>query len=85
VSGIAATGGADRTERVPLAHSLDMVVGLIGGGVAIASALIASNANDARLMLGTLLAGIGFVYLGFAISDGRKSAIVIQAVSALVS
>jgi hypothetical protein len=35
VSGIAATGGADRTERVPLrAHSLDMVVGLIGGGVA---------------------------------------------------
>lgn len=43
----------------------------------------APNADDARLSLGTLLAGIGFVYLGFAVSDGRKSAIVIQAVSAL--
>jgi hypothetical protein len=31
-----------------------------------------------------LLAGIGFVYLGFAVSDGRKSAIMVQAVSALV-
>lgn len=61
-----------------------MVVGLVGGLVAIATALLLPNADDARLSLGTLLAGIGFVYLGFAVSDGRKSAIVVQAISALV-
>ena len=75
----------DRRERVPLrAHTPDMVVGLIGGAVAIGVALFAPNADDARMMFGTLLAGIGFVYLGFAVSDGRVSAIVIQAISALV-
>jgi hypothetical protein len=35
------------------------------------------------MMLGTLLAGIGFVYVGFAISEGRKAAILVQAISAL--
>jgi hypothetical protein len=61
-----------------------MVVGLLSGAVAIAAALVASNPDDARMMLGTLLAGIGFVYVGFAVSDGRVSAIIVQAISALV-
>jgi hypothetical protein len=60
-----------------------MVVGLLSGLVAIATALLAASAGDARLSLGTLLAGIGFVYVGFAVADGRKSAIVIQSISAL--
>jgi hypothetical protein len=72
-------------ERPQLqAHLPEIVVGLVGGLVAIATALFATSADDARMMLGTLLAGIGFVYLGFAVADGRRSAIVIQAISALV-
>ena len=65
-------------------YSPEMVVGLISGAFAIATALFASSADDARMMLGTLLAGIGFVYVGFAVSDGRVPAIVVQAISALV-
>ena len=85
MSGIAAA----RPEQEVVVHrplrtySPEMVVGLLSGAVAIAAALFASNADDARMMLGTLLAGIGFVYVGFAVSDGRVSAIVIQAISAL--
>jgi hypothetical protein len=62
MSGLAATAREDqRIERRPLrAHSLEMVVGLIGGLVAVATALFATSA------------------------DGRKSAIVVQSVSALV-
>jgi hypothetical protein len=71
--------------RPPLrTHLPEMALGVVGGLVAIATALLATTANDARLCLGALLAGIGFVYLGFAISDGRTSAILIQATSALV-
>jgi hypothetical protein len=86
VSGLAATGTPHESEQHrPLReHSPAMVIGVLSGGVAVVSALFASNADDARMMLGTLLAGIGFVYVGFAVSDGRKSAIVIQSISALV-
>jgi hypothetical protein len=84
VTGLAATE-REGVQRPPLrTHTPDMVVGLIGGTVAIVAVLFAPNADDARMMLGTLLAGIGFVYLGFAVSDGRVKAIVIQAISALV-
>jgi hypothetical protein len=84
VSGLAVTD-RDKSATPPFrTHTPDVVVGLIGGLVAIAAALFASDANDARLMLGTLLAGIGFVYVGFAVSDGRVPAIVIQAIAALV-
>jgi hypothetical protein len=84
VSGLAAAERDDAVRRPLRTHAPDMVVGLIGGAVAVAAALFASNADDARMMLGTLLAGIGFVYVGFAVSEGRVSAIVIQAISALV-
>jgi hypothetical protein len=81
----AAQPGHDIAARPPLrTHAPEMVVGVVGGLMAIATALFASSADDARLILGALLAGIGFVYLGFAISDGRTSAIVVQAASALV-
>lgn len=86
MSGLAATGGEQEVaaHRPLRSYSPEMVVGLVSGAVAVAAALFAPNADDARMMLGTLLAGIGFVYLGFAVSDGRVSAILIQAVSALV-
>jgi Family of unknown function (DUF6010) len=86
MSGFAATQpDAEAAARRPLrTHLPEMVVGLVAGLVAVATALFATSADDARLMLGTLLAGIGFVYLGFSIADGRRSAIVIQAISALV-
>jgi hypothetical protein len=84
MSGLAATD-RERPAAPPLrTHAPDMVVGLISGVVAITTALFASNSDDARMMLGTLLAGIGFVYIGFAVSDGRVRSIVIQAISALV-
>jgi uncharacterized protein DUF6010 len=71
--------------RPPLrAHLPEMAVGIVAGLVAIATGLLATSADDARLILGLLLAGIGFIYLGFAIADGRPSAILIQATSALV-
>jgi hypothetical protein len=66
---------ADRATPPFRTHTPDLVVGLIGGLVAVSAAFFASDANDARMMLGTLLAGIGFVYVGFAVSDGRVSAI----------
>jgi len=86
VSGLAATHpDQDVAARPPLrTHLPEMVVGLVAGLVAIGTALLATSADDARLCLGALLAGIGFVYVGFAIADGRTSAIVVQAASALV-
>lgn len=65
-------------------HFREIVIGLVGGAVLVASGLVASNADEARLYLGVWLAAIGFVYIGFAIADGRRSAIVVQAVAALV-
>jgi len=38
--------------------------------------------SQARLALAIALAGIGWVYLGFAVADGRPSAIAVQAASA---
>ena len=86
MSGLAAAGSQlEAVEHRPLrTYAPELAVGLVSGLVAILTALLAPNAEDARLALGTLLAGIGFVYLGFAVADGRVSAIVIQAASALV-
>jgi hypothetical protein len=85
VSGVAAAQpDYDVAARPPLrTHLPEMAVGVIGGLMAIATALFATSADDARLILGALLAGIGFIYLGFAIADGRPSAIVVQSASAL--
>ena len=60
-----------------------MLVGLVLGLVGVAEAAALSR-EHAFIFLGVLLGGIGCVYLGFAIADGRTSAIAVQAASALV-
>ena len=64
-------------------HGLGMAVGL---GLGLLSNAFTAPLSDsaARAYLGILLAAIGAVYLGFAIADGRTSAIAVQAISATV-
>jgi hypothetical protein len=83
VSGRARAAG--RPAVVPLlgTHALEMLVGLVLGLVGVAFAAVTSDATG-RIYLGCLLAGIGFVYLGFAIADGRRSALVVQIASVVV-
>jgi hypothetical protein len=66
----------------PLAlHTRGMVVGLVSGLAAIAFAALLPDAV-AYVYLGAQLAGIGWVYFGFGVADGRPSAIAVQAASA---
>jgi uncharacterized protein DUF6010 len=60
-----------------------MVAGLALGLVAVATAALAAR-DDALVFNAILLAWIGSVYLGFAIAEGRRSSIAVQAVAALV-
>jgi hypothetical protein len=76
VAGTSARSGLRR-------HARGMAVGLGLGLVSNAFAAPWSDA-DARMYLGVLLAAIGAVYFGFAIADGRPSAIAVQAMSAVV-
>jgi hypothetical protein len=64
-------------------HARGMAVGFALG---LASNAFAAplSAADARVYLGIVLAGIAWVYLGFAIADGRPSAIAVQAICAAV-
>jgi hypothetical protein len=64
-------------------HARGMAVGLALGLIANAFAAPLSH-QDALVYLAIVLAAIGWVYFGFAIADGRPSAIAVQAVSALV-
>jgi hypothetical protein len=64
-------------------HARGMAVGLGLGLLSNAFAAPWSDA-DARVYAAILLAAIGAVYLGFAIADGRPSAIAVQAISAAV-
>jgi hypothetical protein len=64
-------------------HVTEMLIGLALGLVGVAEAAVLPR-EDAFIFLGVLLAAIGAVYLGFAIADGRTSAIAVQIVSALV-
>jgi hypothetical protein len=61
-----------------------MLVGALAGAAGAGFAIALSDPDDARIYLGALLAGIGFVYVGFAVSDGRPAAIVTQTISSLV-
>ena len=66
----------------PLAvHTRGMVVGLVAGVAAIAFAALLPDAV-AYVYLGAQLAGIGWVYFGFGVADGRPWAIAVQAASA---
>jgi hypothetical protein len=64
-------------------HAREMLVGLVLGLAGVAFAAVPGD-DTGRIYLGCLLAGIGFVYLGFAIADGRRSAIAVQIASVLV-
>lgn len=58
-----------------------MVVGLVLALAAWPLWLVVGDEQH-RLLAGLLLAGIGTAYVGFAIADGRTSAIVLQSVVA---
>jgi uncharacterized protein DUF6010 len=60
-----------------------MAVGLALGLVGLGFAAVLTE-EQGRIFLGGLLAGIAFVYVGFAVADGRKAAIAVQVVSVLV-
>jgi hypothetical protein len=84
MSAASAGGRAVSGTRPPLrTHAREMAVGLVLGLVGLGFAAILSE-EQGRIFLGGLLAGIAFVYLGFAVADGRKSAILVQVVSVLV-
>jgi len=65
------------------ATCVGMTVGLLIGLACVGIAAVLTE-SQGRLVLGLGLAGIGWVYLGFAVADGRPSAIAVQAVSASV-
>jgi hypothetical protein len=58
-----------------------MAVGLAGGLVAVGFASLLPDAV-AYLYLGALLAGVGWVYFGFGVADGRPSSIAVEVLSA---
>jgi hypothetical protein len=62
-------------------HARGMAVGLASGLAAIAFTALLPDAV-AYIYLGAQLAGIGWVYFGFGVADGRPSAIAVQALSA---
>jgi hypothetical protein len=64
-------------------HLPGMAVGLALGLLSNAFAF-ALGEGEAFVYRGILLAGIAWVYFGFAVADGRRSAIAIQAIAALV-
>ncbi len=74
------------TARAPKGlrdHAPGMVVGLVLGLIAHAFAA-PFNHEDALVFFAILLAAIAWIYVGFAVADGRRSAIAVQALSALV-
>jgi hypothetical protein len=76
----AATTPAPAAARLG-GHLRAMTAGLVVGVACVIPALFMTAAQG-RLVLALGLAGIGWVYLGFAVADGRPSAIAMQAVSA---
>jgi hypothetical protein len=70
----AAAAPAPTTLR---AHLRGMAIGLALGLVGVGVGAILSD-SQARLAFAVLLAGIGSIYIGFAIADGSVSSIAIQ-------
>jgi hypothetical protein len=58
-----------------------MAVGLAGGLACVVFAAVLPNAV-AYLYLGAQLAGVGWVYFGFGVADGRLSSVVVEVLSA---
>jgi hypothetical protein len=64
-------------------HAAGMTIGLAGGLVSTGFSALWGE-RDTLAYNAMLLTGIGWVYLGFAIADGRHSSIGVQVASALV-
>jgi hypothetical protein len=77
------SANAVRTHQGLGRHARGMAVGLALGVIAHAFAAPLDH-HDALVFFAIVLAAIAWVYLGFAIADGRQSAIGVQALSALV-
>ena len=65
-------------ERHRRAILLGVVVAAVGGLPA-----LALDERDTTILAGAALSAVAGVYLGFAVADGRRSAVAIQAASAL--
>jgi hypothetical protein len=63
-------------------HWRAILVGFVAAALGGLAALGLDD-SDSTILAGAALAAIGGIYLGFAIADGRTSAIVIQAASVL--
>jgi uncharacterized protein DUF6010 len=75
---------APATANPPLrSHAAGMAIGLAGGLVSTGFSALWDE-RDALAYNAMLLTGISWVYLGFAIADGRRSSIGVQIASALV-
>jgi hypothetical protein len=75
---IATTGATPRPLGV---HARGMAVGLASGLAAVTFTALLPDAL-AYIYVGAQLAGIGWVYFGFGVADGRPSAIAVQVLSA---
>ena len=76
------SAAATSAKAPPLAaHLPEMAIGLVAGIAGLIPALFLTE-SQGRLLLAITLVGIGWVYFGFAVADGRPSAIAVQAVSA---
>jgi hypothetical protein len=74
------TAAATMPGRLGL-HARGMAVGFGAGLVALAFTAALPD-GVAYLYLGAQLAGVGWVYFGFGVADGRPSAIAVQVLSA---
>jgi hypothetical protein len=75
------TAAAAGTSGSLRRHTPGMAAGLAAGLVAVAFAALLPDAV-AYVYLGAQLAGVGWVYFGFGVADGRPSAIAVQILSA---
>jgi hypothetical protein len=62
-------------------HGRDLAIGAALGLAAVLGALLLEGSQHTTLA-GVLLAAVGAIYFGFAVADGRPSAIAAQAASA---
>jgi hypothetical protein len=72
-----------QTPRSLGLYTRGMAVGLVAGLAVIAFAALLPDAVG-YIYVGAQLAGIGWVYVGFGVADGRPSAIAVQVASASV-
>jgi hypothetical protein len=74
------TASAARSSPRPV-YAAGMGVGLAAGLVSVAFAVVLPDAV-AYIYVGAQLAGVGWIYFGFGVADGRPTAIAVQVLSA---